>query len=85
MPTAALDYLFKWLDFFFRNHMNDIYFGKTNDIFLSLRCINPEDAGKQEALKTELIEVLNKSAKIREWNKASSSIQYRGMLFSITG
>ena len=57
--------------------MNDIYFGKTNDIFLSLRCINPDDAGKQEALKTELIEVLNKSAKIREWNQASSSIQYR--------
>lgn len=49
-----------------RNHMNEIYFGKTNDIFLSLRCINPEDAGKQEELKNELITVLNKSAKIRE-------------------
>jgi len=49
-----------------RNHMNDIYFGKTNDIFLSLRQINPDDAKKQQMLKEELTEVMKKSAKVRD-------------------
>ena len=52
--------------FIFRNHMNDIYFGKTNDIFLSLRQINPDDAKKQQMLKEELTEVMKKSAKVRD-------------------
>ena len=46
--------------------MNDIYFGKTNDIFLSLRQINPDDAKKQQMLKEELTEVMKKSAKVRD-------------------
>jgi len=49
-----------------RNVLNDIYFGKTNDIFHSLRSINPSDAANQEILNKELVEVLNRNAKIRE-------------------
>ena len=52
--------------FLSRNTLNEIYFGKTNDIFHSLRSINPDDSGKQEILKEELVAVLNKSAKIKD-------------------
>jgi len=49
-----------------RSSLNDIYFGKTNDIFHSLRSINPNDSGQQDVLKEELRAVLERNAKIRE-------------------
>lgn len=56
-----------------RNTLNEIYFGKTNNILNGLRSVNSLNEMKvQDAVKTELAQALQKRQK--DWERKNSTL-----------